>query len=108
MPSNKARDPSFSNATVNSVLHLKRKKIKELILASGGSNGGAMASRVNNYALSGAALEKEDLQMQKRTLKLQNNVIKDENLRLKTKMAFMQQEMDKKDKDIETLSLRLH
>jgi len=36
------------------------------------------------------------------------NVMKDENMRLKTKMACIQQEMDKKDKDIETLSMRLH
>lgn len=45
---------------------------------------------------------------QKRSLKLQVNVTKDENTRLKTKMAILQQEMDKKDKDIEILSLKLH
>lgn len=67
----------------------------------------ATGNRGNNYTI-GVGIEKEDLQMQKRTLKLQNNVIKDENVRLKTKVAFLQQEMDKKDKDIETLTLRLH
>lgn len=71
----------------------------------GGPNAGAV-NRTNNYAIN--AIEKEDLQMEKRTLKLQNNVIKDENTRLKTKLSVFQQEMDRKDKDIETLALRLH
>jgi len=52
------RDPSFSNANSgNSVLQLKRKKIKELIMGSGAT--GAAANRANNYALN--AIEKEDL-----------------------------------------------
>jgi hypothetical protein len=54
------------------------------------------------------ALEKEDLMQQKRSLKLQMNVTKDENTRLKTKMAFLQQEMDRRDRDIEVLTLKLH
>ncbi len=36
------------------------------------------------------------------------NVTKDENRRLKTKMAIMQQEMDRKDKDIEALINKLN
>lgn len=86
----KGRDPSFSNinaASGNSVLQMKRKKIKELIMG-GGPNGSAAANRANNYALN--AIEKEDLQMEKRTLKLQNNIIKDENTRLKTKLTILQ------------------
>jgi hypothetical protein len=35
------------------------------------------------------------------------NVMKDENTRMKTKVAFMQQEIDKKDKDIESLTFKL-
>jgi hypothetical protein len=53
-------------------------------------------------------IEKEDLLQQKRSLKLQINMTKDENTRLKTKMAVFQQEMDRKDKDIELLSIKLH
>jgi len=53
-------------------------------------------------------IEKEDLLQQKRSLKLQINMTKDENTRLKTKMAVLQQEMDRKDKDIELLSIKLH
>lgn len=60
------------------------------------------------YANGINALEKEELQQQKRTLKLQMNVIRDENMRLKTRMAFMQQEMDHKDRDIEQLTIRIH
>ena len=36
------------------------------------------------------------------------NVTKDENTRLKTKLAFLQQELVRKDKDIEALSIKLH
>jgi hypothetical protein len=53
-------------------------------------------------------IEKEDLLQQKRSLKLQINMTKDESTRLKTKMAVFQQEMDRKDKDIELLSIKLH
>jgi hypothetical protein len=34
--------------------------------------------------------------------------MKDENTRMKTKVAFLQQELDKKDRDIEILTLKLH
>ncbi len=35
------------------------------------------------------------------------NVVRDENIRLKTKITTLQQEMDRKDKDLESLTLRL-
>ena len=41
-------------------------------------------------------------------MKLQFNIVKDENVRLKTKMAVLQQEMDRKDRDIEALSLKVN
>ena len=68
-----------------------------------GSNSRGVGGTVNINAI-----EREELQQQKQTLKLQMNVMRDENMRLKTRMAFLQQEMDHKDKDIESLSLRLH
>lgn len=71
-----------------------------------GNAAGHSNTRVGN-PVNLNAVEKEELQQQKRTLKLQMNVMKDENIRMKTKMAFMQQEMDRKDKDIEQLSLKL-
>jgi predicted nuclease with TOPRIM domain len=52
-------------------------------------------------------VEKEELQNERRNLKVTMNVVKDENIRLKTKITTLQQEMDKKDKDLENLTLRL-
>ena len=40
-------------------------------------------------------------------LKVQYNVVKDENIRLKTKLQFSSQEMLRKDKEIEALSMKL-
>jgi hypothetical protein len=73
------------------------------LLAGGIMGNGQAKSHINMNAL-----EKEDLMQQKRSLKLQMNVTKDENTRLKTKMAFLQQEMDRRDRDIEVLTLKLH
>ena len=86
-----------------SLMQIKRKRIKELLLA-----GGIMANGQAKQQININGIEKEDLMQQKRSLKLQVNVTKDENTRLKTKMAILQQEMDKKDKDIEILSIKLH
>ena len=82
------RDPSFNGIPNNcvstgSVLQVKKKKIKDLLLL------GAMKS-TNNFSSKINDLEKEDLQMERRTLKLQMNVMKDENIRMKTRMAFLQ------------------
>jgi hypothetical protein len=78
----RAREPSFSSGI--SLIQLKRKKIKELLLAGGGplNRGTNNTSNIN-------ALEREELQQQKRTLKLQMNIMKDENMRMKTKMSFI-------------------
>ena len=84
-------------ASSNSIMNLKRKKIKELLFGAG--------SRTNYQGLNN--VEKEELQHDKRTLKVQVNVMKDENLRLKTKVQTLQAELTKKDKDVEQLSMKL-
>jgi hypothetical protein len=52
-------------------------------------------------------IEKEDLQNQQRNLKIQFNVTRDENIRLKTKQQIMLQDLHKKEKEIETLTYKL-
>jgi hypothetical protein len=100
------RDPTNTNLSNNgsTLMQLKRKRIKELLLAGGIMTGGQVKPHHINFS----AIEKEELIQQKRTLKMQINVMRDENTRLKTKMAFIQGEMDRKDRDIELLSLKVH
>ncbi|CDW86057.1 UNKNOWN [Stylonychia lemnae] len=91
------------NSTGANVLQINRKKIRELLY-------GGSASRVNGYNNQQSMtnyLEKEQLQNERRNLKLQMNSMKDENLRLKTKLQSNIQEMTKKDKDIEILTMKL-
>lgn len=63
----------------SSIMNLKRKKIKELLFGSGVRVGGGQPNSMN-------IVEKEELQNEKRTLKVQVNIMKDENMRLKTKV----------------------
>jgi chromosome segregation ATPase len=52
-------------------------------------------------------IEKEQLQNERRNLKLEVNQCRAENLRLKTRLQTMQADMAKKDKDIELLTIKL-
>lgn len=54
-----------------------------------------------------AKMQKEDLQNQFRNLKIQNNMTKDENMKLKTKIQQIQQELNQRDKELEKLTLKL-
>lgn len=54
-----------------------------------------------------AKMQKEDLQNQFRNLKIQNNITKDENVKLKTKIQQIQQELNQRDKELEKLTLKL-
>ena len=52
-------------------------------------------------------MQKEDLQNHYRNLKITHNITKDENIRLKTKLQQIQQELNNRDKELEKLTLRL-
>jgi hypothetical protein len=52
-------------------------------------------------------MQKEDLQNHYRNLKITNNITKDENTRLKTKLQQIQQELNSRDKELEKLTIRL-
>jgi len=52
-------------------------------------------------------MQKEDLQNHYRNLKITNNVTRDENIRLKTKVQQMQQELNSRDKELEKLTFQL-
>ena len=80
---------------------MKRKKIKDIL----GLNSLKPLIPLHSHLMS---TEKEELQNQTRAIKVQFNVLRDENMRLKTKLAFMQQEIDRRDKDIEILSIKIH
>ena len=80
---------------------MKRKKIKDIL----GLNSLKPLLPLHSHLPS---TEKEDLQHQTRAIKVQFNVLRDENMRLKTKLAFLQQEIDRRDKDIEILSVKIH
>ena len=52
-------------------------------------------------------MQKEDLQNQFRNLKITNNLTKDENVKLKTKIQQIQQELNQRDKELEKLTVKL-
>lgn len=52
-------------------------------------------------------MQKEDLQNQHRNLKITNNITKDENIKLKTKIQQIQQELNQRDKELEKLTIKL-
>jgi hypothetical protein len=52
-------------------------------------------------------VESEELKKEKRVIKVQYNVVADENIRLKTKLQFTNTELGKKEKEIENLSMKL-
>lgn len=52
-------------------------------------------------------MQKEDLQNHYRNLKITNNITKDENTRLKTKLQQIQAELNQRDKELEKLTIRL-
>ncbi len=52
-------------------------------------------------------MQKEDLQNHYRNLKVTNNITRDENIRLKTKIQQIQQELNSRDKELEKLTVRL-
>ena len=58
---------------------IKRKKLRELIF---GSKSNPEAQQMNYFA----KMQKEDLKNEFRNLKITNNITKDENVRLKTKI----------------------
>jgi hypothetical protein len=50
---------------------------------------------------------KEDIANHYRNLKITNNITRDENMRLKTKIQQIQAELNQRDKELEKLTLRL-
>ena len=103
---------SSQNGGNAGVLQLNRKKIREMLYGgsatrvAGNPNSSVVAalqntSQVANY------IEKEQLQNERRNLKVQVNAMKEEMLKLKTKMQAQTAEMAKKDKDLEILTLRV-
>ena len=52
-------------------------------------------------------MQKEDLQNHYRNLKITNNITKDENTRLKTKLQQIQAELNQRDKELVKLTTRL-
>lgn len=52
-------------------------------------------------------MQKEDLQNQFRNLKITNNITKEENIKLKTKVQQVQQELNQRDKELEKLTIKL-
>ena len=52
-------------------------------------------------------MQKEDIQNHYRNLKITNNITRDENVRLKTKLQQIQYELNQRDKELEKLTLRL-
>ena len=83
------------------VEQLKRKKLRREMIFGQKQQGtpGSM-----NYF---AKLQKEDLQNQFRNLKVNNNLTKDENIKLKTKLQQIQSELNARDKELEKLTIRL-
>lgn len=79
---------------------MKRKKLREMIF---GAKQHPQAQSFNYFM----KMQKEDLQNHYRNLKITNNVTKDENTRLKTKLQQIQYELNQRDKELEKLTLRL-
>jgi len=69
--------------------------------------GSIMAGRRRRRDLMIPGPENEDLKNQSRQLKLQINNIYDENTRLRTKMQQMENDLIKKERDIEALTFKL-
>ena len=79
---------------------MKRKKLREMIF---GAKQHPQAQSFNYFM----KMQKEDLQNHYRNLKITNNVTKDENIRLKTKLQQIQYELNQRDKELEKLTMRL-
>jgi hypothetical protein len=52
-------------------------------------------------------MQKEDIQNNYRNLKITNNITKEENTRLKTKVQQIQTELNYRDKELEKLTIKL-
>lgn len=52
-------------------------------------------------------MQREDIQNMYRNLKITNNITKEENVRLKTKIQQIQAELNQRDKELEKLTMRL-
>ena len=78
----------------------KRKKLREMIF---GVKQQPQTQSFNYFV----TMQKEDLQNHQRNLKISNNITKDENTRLKTKLQQIQQELNSRDKELEKLTIRL-
>jgi hypothetical protein len=79
---------------------VKRKKLRDLIFGSRSTQ----QVTANSYF---SKMQKEDLKNDYRNLKINNNITKDENVRLKTKLQQIQAELNHRDKEIEKLTLKL-
>lgn len=91
----------LNNAGVPQQLdQMKRKKLREMIF---GVKQHPQTQSFNYFM----KMQKEDLQNHYRNLKITNNVTKDENVRLKTKVQQLQYELNQRDKELEKLTLRL-
>ena len=78
----------------------KRKKMREMIF---GVKQQPQTQSFNYFV----KMQKEDLQNHYRNLKITNNITKDENTRLKTKLQQIQAELNQRDKELEKLTIRL-
>lgn len=79
---------------------IKRKKLRDLIF---GSKSQLQSQQMNYFA----KMQKEDLKNEFRNLKVSNNITRDENMRLKTKLQWLQSELNHRDKEIEKLTMKL-
>jgi predicted transcriptional regulator len=78
---------------------MKRKKMREMIF---GVKPPLMGGQLSMYKH-----QKEDIQNHYRNLKITNNITRDENIRLKTRLQHLQAELNQRDKELEKLTLRL-
>ena len=80
--------------------NFKRKKLRREMIFGAKSQSAAQ----QNFFVKQQA---EDLQNHYRNLKITNNITKDENLKLKTKLQQIQAELNQRDKELEKLTLKL-
>ena len=81
-PFKNLREGSIVGGNTQSIIQAKRKKFRELLY------GGSL-TRTNTSANGGTYVEKETLQNEKRNLKIEMNCMREENLKLKTRVQMM-------------------
>jgi seryl-tRNA synthetase len=97
-------NPKFNGAQFSnpeSIEQVKRKKMRREMIF------GQKQAHSNQSGGFFAKMQGEDILNQFRNLKITNNITKDENMKLKTKIQQIQQELNQRDKELEKLTIKL-